>query len=387
MSSHTKDKPPQDGRRKLVQTQLTAAFFQPREGSSNTISDPSGQAQITHQFCYFKIPETKLPEPATPHSTQGTVSTATQQTVASTSTDWTTRRGRTLTASPSPLTTARSYRSSSSLALIATETRSILSGLISLLPNLALTTSYRYTNLHGLHQNRNPHLPRVTVSVVNGDSLDIALTLPSPTMSDTKPPLVLNMANAYTPGGGWLKGALAQEESICYRSSLSLTLKRKFYPIPSDGALYAPTVVVFRSAISEGHELSALLETNPEKLGVVSIVSVAAIRDPDVIEDEETGEVGYRWQEDAEEMKWRIRCVLRTAGREKHRRLVLGALGCGAFGNPNTEVVKLWKEVLQEREWRGWWESITFAVLDEDDSKDGMGNYGVYWRGLDGFVV
>lgn len=105
---------------------------------------------------------------------------------------------------------------------------------------------------------------------------------------------------------------------------------------------------------------------------------------------------GYKFAADREAMKGRMRVVLRVAAVNGHRRLVLGALGCGAFRNPRGEVVRCWREVLGEGEFAGgWWERVVFAVMDgggwgageADVGRDGDGNFGVFWRGLDGLVV
>ena len=171
---------------------------------------------------------------------------------------------------------------------------------------------------------------------------------------------------------------------MCYRSSLSFTLKRRFYPLGEEDGVYSPSVVVFRDSLARGHGVLDL--GRPGKLGVVSVVSVAAIRDPDVVVGND-GEEKYKWGRDRVVMKRKMRVVLRTAGRERHRLLVLGALGCGAFGNPKTEVVRCWKEVFMEAEFKGWWESVVFAVMEDGGRKDGMGNFGVFWRGLHGVMV
>lgn len=193
------------------------------------------------------------------------------------------------------------------------------------------------------------------------------------------------MANAQHGGGGWLKGALAQEESLCYRSSLSFTLKRRFYPLPEKAAIYSPSVLVLRESIAAGHDLLDL--TRPRDLPVVSVVSVAAVRDPPV--DGGQGEFGrYRYATTRALMKEKLRVVLRVAATCAHRVLVLGALGCGAFGNPRGEVVACWGEVLAEEEFRGgWWEKVVFAVMEDEGERDGEGNFGVFWRGLNGVEV
>lgn len=223
------------------------------------------------------------------------------------------------------------------------------------------------------------------IRVLNSDTLDAALALSSKAPSGSRSVLILNMANAQHGGGGWLNGALAQEEALCYRSSLSFTLKRRYYPLPETGGIYSPSVLVLRDSLARGHSLLDL--SRPGRLPVVSAVSVAAIRQPEVLGGQ--GESGrYKHAADRAVMKEKMRVVLRIAASQGHRTLVLGALGCGAFGNPRGEVVRCWKDVLGEREFAGgWWEKIIFAVMDGGGRKDGAGNYGVFWRGLDGVEV
>ena len=172
---------------------------------------------------------------------------------------------------------------------------------------------------------------------------------------------------------------------MCYRSSLSFTLKFRYYPIPEAGGIYSPTVVVIRENRSSGHGLMNL--SKPESLPVFSCVSVAAIQGP-AIEKDASGKERYRRTGDREVMKEKMRVILRVAAVKGHRVLVLGALGCGAFANPRGEVVDCWKEVFSENEFRGgWWEQIVFAVMESGGTKDGDDNFGVFYKGLDGMMV
>jgi len=295
---------------------------------------------------------------------------------------------------------SQSTRRNKDLASVASETKTLLPDLLKTLPSAPPDGClYVRAELDHLDPKFCPRFTTVSsgnirhgtpIRVVDGDTFDVAISLSQePVVRDKQAVCVLNMANAYHGGGGWLKGALAQEEALCYRSSLSFTLKRKFYPLPEISGVYSPTVVVMRKSMADGHGLLDL--TNPDDLPVLSAISVAAVRDPPVTtSDSEPPQ--YRQAKDRSVMKSKMRMVLRIAAFNGHRRLVLGALGCGAFNNPREEVAGLWAEVLSELEFcGGWWEKIVFAVMDTgvdgERGKDGSGNYGVFYRLLDGLIV
>jgi uncharacterized protein (TIGR02452 family) len=202
-----------------------------------------------------------------------------------------------------------------------------------------------------------------------------------------KPVAVLNLASERSAGGGWQKGALAQEEALCYRSSLYLSLHQSYYPLPSLSAIYSPSVLILRDAMSRGHSL-LIPAQQPADLPVTSIISVAALRYPKLTDDK----MGYKNEGQRAETKRKIRLTLRVAAIKGHTKLVLGALGCGVFGNPPKEVADCFLEVFREKEFQGgWWKEVVFAIMDnvkgDQGGKDGVGNYGEFYRVLDGQIV
>lgn len=295
-------------------------------------------------------------------------------------------------------TDQREYRQvrQSNLSQTAQETIIVLPSVLSQLPsiNAEKSTLHLLAGLPSLKTETCPGHKGCPVRVIDDDSLDAAIALSKP---DAARVVVLNLASDTHAGGGWVNGALAQEESICYRSSLYLSLHGSYYPLPPFGAIYTPSMVVMRTSWTKGHAI--MYNTKPEDLPVTSVISLAALRCPNTrsIQDPADRSIvlryGFENHADRNLTKSKMRLCLRLAGTNGHTRLVLGALGCGAFRNPTEEVAICWREVLQEPEFGGgWWEEIVFAVLDkgsdgDNGARDNDGNFAVFERVLDGLVV
>ncbi|KIW85798.1 hypothetical protein Z517_01190 [Fonsecaea pedrosoi CBS 271.37] len=276
------------------------------------------------------------------------------------------------------------------LVRVARETVSVLPGLLHTRPD-AKPDGYLYEKdaATPLDQSFCPKLPKTKIRVISSDTIDAALQLSSGGGGgpSQKPVCVLNMANAIHAGGGFKHGSLAQEEALCFRTSLIFTLKLRLYPIPDKAAIYSPTVLVIRDSLANGHQL--LDSRDPEKLPVISVVSAAAVFQPtlgyNAAQPNQDANEFYARREDREMMRDKMRVILRTAIKNRHRKIVLGAFGCGAFHNPPKEVARLWSEVLQEAEFAGgWWEDVVFAVLALGSSDK---NFQWFSEELDGVLV
>lgn len=177
-------------------------------------------------------------------------------------------------------------------------------------------------------------------------------------------PLVMNFANAKYPGGGFLNGARAQEESLCRESTLYASLSSKaaseMYsynkahrnPVYSDYMLLTPNVCVFRDF--EGNLL--------EEPYVVSVFTIPAPNKNGAAKNEKQSKLDYV-------MKNRIRKFFLAAASENYKTLILGAWGCGAFGHDARRVAGYFKEILINENYKRFFETIVFSILDGDDQK------------------
>ncbi|KAI0804314.1 hypothetical protein GGR55DRAFT_659522 [Xylaria sp. FL0064] len=165
---------------------------------------------------------------------------------------------------------------------------------------------------------------------------------------------ILNMASPLSPGGGFLNGATSQEEFLCMRTTLLPALRDEFYRIPELGVVYTPDVLVFRPTSSlspssserrteagqgvSGEEEKDILPKTERWF--VDIVSAAMLRLP------ETEDGQYASSADRELAVRKMRAVMRVFAVKGCTHVVLGAWGCGAYGNPVSEIAKTWRRVL-----------------------------------------
>jgi len=176
--------------------------------------------------------------------------------------------------------------------------------------------------------------------------------------------LVLNLASPVHPGGGVRRGARAQEEDLCRKSSLLISLESrtasKYYDynkslhsfMGSDTLMLTPSVEIIKD------ENGVLLDDTV----IMSVLTCAA---PKVSGGKEgMSEAAYR-----QLVYNRIVGMLKSVAFFGYRNLILGAWSCGAYGNDASVISDLFRRALNELDYNGYKEKdmfdrIDFAVLD-----------------------
>lgn len=166
----------------------------------------------------------------------------------------------------------------------------------------------------------------------------------------------LNFASAKNPGGGFLGGAKAQEESLARASSLYLSLLEvpEFYAFHraqrdlrySDRVIYSQGISVFRddkgALLEEPYVTSFLTSAAPNLGAILRNTREHADSVPEVLH------------------RRAIR-VLEVAAAHGHRTVVLGAWGCGVFRNDPAVVAEAFREALKEVD---RFDHVIFAIYD-----------------------
>lgn len=180
---------------------------------------------------------------------------------------------------------------------------------------------------------------------------------------------VLNFASSINPGGGVLRGTTTQEEGICRISTLYPALATQmceggFYQRHRewikkgemgrenrDDCIYTPDVMVFRN---DSHDCEILPENEWFKVDVITCAAP----------DQRWNKDGTRFSPSPEELDRiltkRIDRIFKVAIKHGIEVLILGAFGCGAFGNSPTVVAKVFEKVL--RKYVSYFRVIEFAV-------------------------
>jgi uncharacterized protein (TIGR02452 family) len=176
------------------------------------------------------------------------------------------------------------------------------------------------------------------------------------------PTIALNFANGVHPGGGFLSGARAQEEVLCRSSALHSTLVddpmytyhcSRPEPDSSGWVIYSPGVPIFRTdngdPVNEPWPLSVLTSAAPYAPSIGQARASHLLRQ-------------------------RIHRVLAVASAFNYPAIVLGAWGCGAFGNDVNQTALDFREALHGS-FAGHFAEVLFAVSDWSPERRFLGPF------------
>lgn len=178
-------------------------------------------------------------------------------------------------------------------------------------------------------------------NIINIGTIDAILKLRSEGVGGNI--IALNFASAINPGGGYLRGSKAQEESLCRASMLYESLKKQsdFYefnienytPLYNDRMIYVSNVPIIRNdnlELLDNYELASFIVSpavNKRKAYAIGI------RDEKLI---------------VEIMEKRIEKILKLAISKNPTVLILGAFGCGVFGNDREVVYDIFEKCIRK---------------------------------------
>lgn len=218
---------------------------------------------------------------------------------------------------------------------------------------------YTPIDLRSLKVNIDTNMPSAKISVYNQDTCECAKRFINSGHTS-----ILNFASARHIGGGFLTGAMAQEEAICRNSTLYASISsdtaKEYYtynnkhsssqPMYSDYIIFSPYVEVIRDSkgnlLDKPYNVSAI--TSPA-------VNVHKARNCTNVEISQC-------------MLQRAEYILKVAIINHVDNLILGAWGCGVFGNNPEDVAQQFKYLLFKKHYANCFNNVSFAVFDRNGS-------------------
>lgn len=169
---------------------------------------------------------------------------------------------------------------------------------------------------------------------------------------------VLNMANAFAPGGGFRQGAGAQEENLHRRTDAYRFTEQQaavLYPMQGDVCYMSKDVTVLRGSEKQGYPFFPV-----ERMFHICLLSCAAIKYPRLTSDRK-----YADEREFKLMETKIASILGAVAEAGCEAVVLSAFGCGAFANPPEVVAEIFANQL-----RCWpIRRVVFSILDDHNSR------------------
>lgn len=170
---------------------------------------------------------------------------------------------------------------------------------------------------------------------------------------------VLNFASYKNPGGMFLKGSTAQEESLCHASTLYNVLSQfpEYYnynkknlnnALYTNRALYSPNIIFGKDNLTTCCDVITCAAPNWTTANRYNRVSA---------------------NDNTHALVERIRFILQIASIQEVDTLILGAFGCGVFGQNPFEVANIFMHYLTTT-FAGDFKRIVFAIPSSKTNKN-----------------
>ena len=156
---------------------------------------------------------------------------------------------------------------------------------------------------------------------------------------------MLNMASYKHPGGGVMRGAMAQEEELSRRSNLMLDLTTYEYPLSLNEFIYSKDVTFFKDG---NYQLMDSFDCHVITIASINLNGLPMPKNYEAI------------------MRTKIRTMIVEAQINGCENLVLSAFGCGVFKNDPYVVAQYFKDELVHL--GAYFDNVVFAIINDRNS-------------------
>jgi uncharacterized protein (TIGR02452 family) len=153
------------------------------------------------------------------------------------------------------------------------------------------------------------------------------------------------MASYKHPGGGVIRGAMAQEEELSRRSNLMLDLTTYDYPLRLNEFIYSKDVTFYKDGNYQ------LLDSFDCDIITIAAINLNGLPMPKNYESI---------------MRSKIRTMIVEAHNNGCKNLVLSAFGCGVFSNDPYIVAAYFKDELMHL--GAYFDNVVFAIINDRNS-------------------
>ncbi len=231
-------------------------------------------------------------------------------------------------------------------------------------------------DLPPLSQEEKQNIP--SISVKAEDCLEAAEKLAGELKEEV---CVLNMANQFTPGGGFRDGAGAQEEDLYRRTNLVFSLPVLYPPknqknMEAGGfgefnGWYSKDITVIRDGLGDNYRF-----LNPKAHFKINVISSAAYNlkySSKYLQKMKKN--SPQWKNYVRDTAKKIEQQLRIAIANGQKNLILSAFGCGAFENEPEIIADIYKSMLKK--YGPYFNHITFAIVPNPGQQNNN-NYDIF---------